>query len=80
MVITLEDVQLVHFERVQFQLKNFDMCFISKDYSKKVMMVTSIPVSLIQVYYMSLVELNEGDMGTQKKLMWPQMVGQALST
>jgi len=44
MVITLEDVQLVHFERVQFQLKNFDMCFIFKDYSKKVMMVTSIPV------------------------------------
>jgi nucleosome binding factor SPN SPT16 subunit len=44
MVITLEDVQLVHFERVQFQLKNFDMCFIFKDYSKKVLMVTSIPV------------------------------------
>ena len=44
MVITLEDVQLVHFERVQFQLKNFDMCFIFKDYFKKVMMIASIPV------------------------------------
>ena len=44
MVITLEDVQLVHFERVQFHLKNFDMCFIFKDYFKKVMMIASIPV------------------------------------
>ena len=35
----------LHFERVQFQLKNFDMCFIFKDYFKKVMMVASIPVS-----------------------------------
>jgi nucleosome binding factor SPN SPT16 subunit len=47
MVITLEDVQLVHFERVQFHLKNFDMCFISKDYSKKVMMVASIPMTML---------------------------------
>ena len=47
MVITLEDVQLVHFERVQFQLKNFDRCFIFKDYGKKVMMVASIPMTLL---------------------------------
>ena len=47
MVITLEDVQLVHFERVQFHLKNFDMCFIFKDYSKKVMMVASIPMTML---------------------------------
>jgi nucleosome binding factor SPN SPT16 subunit len=40
-------VQLVHFERVQFHLKNFDMCFISKDYTKKVMMVTTIPMTLL---------------------------------
>ena len=47
MVITLEDLQLVHFERVQFQLKNFDMCFIFKDYTKKVMMITSIPMTML---------------------------------
>lgn len=29
-VITLEDVELVHFERVQFHLKNFDMVFVFK--------------------------------------------------
>lgn len=29
-LITLEEVELVHFERVSFQLKNFDMVFIFK--------------------------------------------------
>ncbi len=43
-VVTLEDIQLVHFERVQFHLKNFDMVFIFKDYNKKVMVVGSIPM------------------------------------
>merc|ERR1712156_140100 len=46
-VITLEDIQFVHFERVQFQLKNFDMVFIFKDYSKKVMMVTAVPMTML---------------------------------
>ena len=45
--MTLEDLELVHFERVQFQLKNFDMVFIFKDYNKKVMVVGSIPMNLL---------------------------------
>ncbi|KAL5252216.1 hypothetical protein ACHWQZ_G015116 [Mnemiopsis leidyi] len=44
-VIALEEVELVHFERVQFQLKNFDMVFIFKDYSRKIEMINSIPMS-----------------------------------
>ncbi|VDP21417.1 unnamed protein product, partial [Soboliphyme baturini] len=44
-VVTLEEVELVHFERVQFHLKNFDMVFIFKDYSKKLAMVTAIPMN-----------------------------------
>ena len=46
-VVTLEDLELVHFERVQFQLKNFDMVFIFKDYNKKVMVVGSIPMNML---------------------------------
>lgn len=46
-VITLDDVQLVHFERVQFHLKNFDMVIIFKDYSQKVAMVNAIPMNLL---------------------------------
>ena len=44
-VIALDEVELIHFERVQFQLKNFDMVFIFKDYSRKVEMINSIPMS-----------------------------------
>ncbi|XP_033101550.1 FACT complex subunit SPT16-like [Anneissia japonica] len=46
-VITLEEVELVHFERVSFHIKNFDMVFIFKDYSKKVATVNSVPMNLL---------------------------------
>ena len=46
-VCTLEDVELVHFERVQLSLKNFDMVFIFKDYNRKVAMVTSVPMTML---------------------------------
>ena len=46
-VISLENVELVHFERVQFQLKNFDMVFVFKDYHKKVSMVNAIPMNML---------------------------------
>merc|ERR1719369_1487298 len=44
---TLEDVELVHFERVMLTLKNFDMVFIFKDYNKKVSMVTTVPMTML---------------------------------
>lgn len=44
-IVTLDDVELVHFERVSFQLKNFDMVFIFKDYSKRPQMVQQIPMT-----------------------------------
>ncbi|EFA04061.1 FACT complex subunit spt16 [Tribolium castaneum] len=46
-VITLEDVELVHFERVQFHLKNFDMIFVFKDYQRKTAMVNAIPMNML---------------------------------
>lgn len=44
-ILTLDQIELVHFERVSFHLKNFDMVFIFKDYTKKVVMITSIPMN-----------------------------------
>lgn len=35
----------MHFERVSFQLKNFDMVFVFKDYTRKVQMVQQVPMS-----------------------------------
>uniref|UniRef100_A0A915IGG8 FACT complex subunit n=1 Tax=Romanomermis culicivorax TaxID=13658 RepID=A0A915IGG8_ROMCU len=46
-LVTLDEVELVHFERVQFQLKNFDMVFIFKDYVKKVAVVTAIEMKML---------------------------------
>lgn len=43
-IMSLDQIELVHFERVSFSLKNFDMVFIFKDYTKKVVMITSIPM------------------------------------
>lgn len=40
----MDEVELVHFERVQFHLKNFDMVFVFKDYTRKVAMVGAIPM------------------------------------
>ncbi|XP_071494037.1 FACT complex subunit SPT16-like [Diadema antillarum] len=45
--ISLDEVELVHFERVQFHIKNFDMVFIFKDYNRKVSMVNAIPMNLL---------------------------------
>lgn len=42
-------MELVHFERVSLQLKNFDMVFIFKDYKAKPQMVTQIPMSSIDM-------------------------------
>ncbi|XP_055534629.1 FACT complex subunit spt16 isoform X2 [Wyeomyia smithii] len=46
-VITLEDVELVHFERVQFHLRNFDMVFVFKNYHQKIAMVNAIPMNML---------------------------------
>ncbi|KAK7862745.1 hypothetical protein R5R35_002513 [Gryllus longicercus] len=46
-VITLEDVELVHFERVQFHLKNFDMIFVFRDYHRKVATLNAIPMNML---------------------------------
>lgn len=47
LVISLEDTELVHFERVQFHLRNFDMVFVFKDYSKKTVMVNAVPMNML---------------------------------
>uniref|UniRef100_A0A336MRE7 FACT complex subunit n=1 Tax=Culicoides sonorensis TaxID=179676 RepID=A0A336MRE7_CULSO len=46
-VVMLEDIELVHFERVQFHLKNFDMIFVFKDYHKKTAAVNAIPMNML---------------------------------
>ncbi|KAH3767794.1 FACT complex subunit SPT16 [Pelomyxa schiedti] len=48
-VLSLDEVEVVHLERVSKQggyvLRNFDMVFVLKDYTKAVVQINSIPVS-----------------------------------
>lgn len=44
-VITLNEIEVVHLERVQFGLKNFDMVFIFSDFKKAPVPINTIPVA-----------------------------------
>ncbi|KAG0242359.1 FACT complex subunit spt16 [Actinomortierella wolfii] len=71
LVVTLDDVEVVHLERVQFGLKNFDMVFVFKDYFQTPIHVNTIPMAQLDnvkdwldsmdiVYYEGPVNLNWG--------------------
>ncbi|KDN52765.1 putative SPT16-general chromatin factor [Tilletiaria anomala UBC 951] len=42
-VVTLSDVEIAHLERVQYGLKNFDLVFVMRDFSKAPVHINSIP-------------------------------------
>ncbi|KAN0108867.1 SPT16 domain containing protein [Hyaloscypha variabilis] len=48
MVITLEDIEIAHLERVQFGLKNFDMVFVFKDFHRPPYHINTIPVESLE--------------------------------
>lgn len=48
MVITLEDIEIAHLERVQFGLKNFDLVFVFKDFHRPVKQINTIPVESLE--------------------------------
>ncbi|KAI7820538.1 putative SPT16-general chromatin factor [Gamsiella multidivaricata] len=71
LVVTLADVEIVHLERVQFGLKNFDMVFTFKDYFQQPIHINTIPMSQLDnvkdwldsmdiVFYEGPVNLNWG--------------------
>jgi len=47
-VITLSEIELVHFERVSFQLKNFDIVIIFKDYNVKPQSIAAVEMSKLE--------------------------------
>lgn len=48
MVLTLDEIEIVHLERVQFGLKNFDMVVVFKDFSRAPAHVNTIPVEKLE--------------------------------
>jgi nucleosome binding factor SPN SPT16 subunit len=47
-VVTLDDIEIAHLERVQFGLKNFDMVFVFKDFHRPPAHVNTIPVESLE--------------------------------
>lgn len=47
MVLTIEDIEIAHLERVQFGLKNFDMVFVFKDFTRTPYAINTIPVEFL---------------------------------
>lgn len=48
LVVTLEEIEIAHLERVQFGLKNFDLVFVFKDFNKSVVHINTIPMELLE--------------------------------
>jgi nucleosome binding factor SPN SPT16 subunit len=48
-VVTMAEVEVIHLERVQFGLKNFDMVIVFKDYNRAPVHINTIPVESLEV-------------------------------
>ena len=46
--VTLSDIEIVHLERVQFGLKNFDLVIVLKDFAVTPLHINSIPMDQIE--------------------------------
>jgi nucleosome binding factor SPN SPT16 subunit len=47
-VMTLDEVQIAYFERVQFSLSTFDLVFIFKDWEQKEVHINAIPSTSLE--------------------------------
>ena len=78
-VLTLEDIDRIHFERVDFMLKNFDLVVIYKDYKRTVDTIRSIPRNQLE----SIKEwLNECDIiftESDKSIDWKKVLKHIVS-
>ncbi len=52
-VLTLSEVERVHFERATFMNKNFDMVFIFRDYSRDPISISSVDMKQIEASRLS---------------------------
>jgi nucleosome binding factor SPN SPT16 subunit len=47
LVITLNEIEVVHLERVQFGLKHFDMVFVFTDFTRPPVHINSVPMEAL---------------------------------
>jgi nucleosome binding factor SPN SPT16 subunit len=46
--MTLDEVEVAYFERIQFGLRNFDLTFVFKNYDRPVVRISAIPVECLE--------------------------------
>lgn len=78
-VITLSEIELVHFERVSFQLKNFDMTIVFKDYSIKPLSISAVEMSKLEDIKNWLDRCDIKFTSGSKNLNWPALMKQIMS-
>ncbi|KAI5965899.1 SPT16 [Candida pseudojiufengensis] len=74
LVVTLEEVEIAHLERVQFGLKNFDLVFVFKDFNKPVVHINTIPMELLEDVKSWLTDVDIPISEGQMNLNWAQII------
>ena len=75
-VITVNEIEIVYFERVSQNLKNFDMAFIFKDYSRPIKKISAIPIENLDMLK-SWADENDILFGEgQYNLVWSKIMAQ----
>lgn len=73
-VLNLDEVEMVVFERISFGLKNFDMVFVMKDYSKPVSTINCIPIDKLDTLKDWLLQVDIVYFESKINLVWNQMM------
>ena len=74
MVLTIDDIEIAHLERVQFGLKNFDMVFVFKDFHRPPYHINTIPVESLESVKEWLDSLNIQFTEGPLNLNWPTIM------
>ncbi|KAH8926655.1 SPT16-domain-containing protein [Atractiella rhizophila] len=74
LVITLNEIEIAHLERVQYGLKNFDLCFVFKDYTKPVVHINTIPMNQLENVKEWLDSVDISFTEGQVNLNWPTIM------
>ena len=73
-VISLEDIEIAHLERVQFGLKNFDMVLVFKDFHRPPTHINTIPVESLEPVKEWLDSVNIAYTEGPLNLNWPTIM------
>jgi nucleosome binding factor SPN SPT16 subunit len=73
-VLSLEDIEIANFERVQFQLRNFDLSFVFKDFNRQPVRIDAIPMKSLEALKTWLNNCGIVFYETKSNLVWKKML------